>query len=142
MPGADRTHGPGRGAGLGRPGAEVETFDHLPVTDNTPATTELVRAALVTELGEAQVRPFEPEMGSEDFSELANAWGVPYCYWGFGAFDATAWAEAEARGSAEQEFPSNHSPHFAPVLQPMLDTGVRAMVAAAMVWLGGGARQS
>lgn len=119
----------------GAPEPAFETFDHLPVTDNTPETTEIVRAALVEELGPEQVRDFEPEMGSEDFSELPHAWGIPYCYWGFGAFDAWDWSEAEERGSAAQDFPSNHSPHFGPVLQPMLDTGVRAMVAAAMAWL-------
>ena len=120
----------------GAPEPTFETFDHLPVTDNTPETTDRVRAALAAELGEDQVRPFEPEMGSEDFSELPNAWGIPYCYWGFGAFDAERWAAAEAVGTHDQDFPSNHSPLFAPVLQPTLDTGVRAMVAAAMSWVG------
>lgn len=117
------------------PEPKVETFDHLPVTANTPETTERVRQALVGELGEGQVREFTPEMGSEDFSELPNAWGIPYCYWGFGAFDPESWTRAEEAGTAEQDFPSNHSPHFAPVLQPMLDTGVRAMTAAALEWL-------
>lgn len=115
------------------PGFEV--FDQLPVTDNTPEATEAVRVALVAELGEEQVREFTPEMGSEDFSELPAAWGIPYCYWGFGAFDAEAWAASEERGTEGEDFPDNHSSHFAPVLQPMLDTGVRAMVAAAMGWL-------
>ena len=96
--------------------------------------TERARAALVAELGEDMVRVFEPEGGSEDFSVLPDAWGVPYTYWGFGAFDAQEWARAEAEGTTDA-FPSNHSAHFAPVLQPTLDTGVRAMVAAAMAWL-------
>lgn len=122
-------------AAWGAPEPELETFDHLPVTDNTPAATQVVRAALTAELGEDLVRDFEPEMGSEDFSELPNAWGAPYCYWGFGAFDAAGWDRAEQAGTAGTDFPSNHSPHFAPVLQPTLDTGVRAMVAAAMAWL-------
>jgi amidohydrolase len=120
----------------GAPAPEVEVFDSLPVTDNDAGTTEQVRAALEAELGAAQVRVFEPEMGSEDFSQLPDAWGVPYCYWGFGAFDPDAWARSEAAGSTALDFPDNHSPHFAPVLQPMLDTGVRAMVAAALHWLG------
>lgn len=111
-----------------------ETFDHLPVTDNDAETSERVRQALAAELGEDQVRHFEPEMGSEDFSELPNAWGVPYCYWGFGAFDAEDWAAREAAGRTG-DLPDNHSPFFAPVLQPMLDTGVRAMVAATMSWV-------
>ena len=122
-------------AAWGAPEPVIEHFDHLPVTDNDPAVTDLVRAALVAELGEQQVRVFEPESGSEDFSELPDAWGAPYTYWGFGAFDAQEWERAEAEGRTG-DFPDNHSPHFAPVLQPVLDTGVRAMVAAAMVWLG------
>ena len=60
---------------------------------------------------------------------------MPYTYWGFGAFDAQEWAQAEAAGTTD-DLPGNHSAHFAPVLQPVLDTGVRAMVAAAMEWLG------
>lgn len=119
----------------GAPEPVVETFDHLPVTDNTPEASARVRAALAEVLGEDAVREFEPEMGSEDFSELPNAWGIPYCYWGFGAFDAERWAAAEAKGTEGTDFPSNHSPHFAPVLQPTLDTGVRAMVTAALAWL-------
>src|SRR5690606_4311828 len=97
--------------------------------------TDRVRAALTAELGADQVRVFEPESGSEDFSVLPDAWGVPYTYWGFGAFDAQEWARAEETGTVD-DLPSNHSAHFAPVLQPVLDTGVRAMVAAAMEWLG------
>ena len=123
-------------AAWGAPEPQFETFDHLPVTDNTPEATARVRAALAEELGEEQVRAFEPEMGSEDFSELPNAWGAPYCYWGFGAFDAGLWARSEAAGTEGEDFPSNHSPRFAPILQPTLDTGVRAMVAAAMAWVG------
>lgn len=123
-------------AAWGAPEPQFETFDHLPVTDNTPETTARVRAALAAELGEEQVREFAPEMGSEDFSELPNAWGAPYCYWGFGAFDAELWARSETQGTEGDDFPSNHSPHFAPVLRPALDTGVRAMVAAAMSWVG------
>ncbi|MGO0576820.1 amidohydrolase [Ornithinimicrobium panacihumi] len=122
-------------AAWGAPEPGFETFDHLPVTDNDPATTDRVRQALTEELGAEMVREFEPEMGSEDFSELPNAWGVPYCYWGFGAFDAVEWAAKEAEGRTG-DFPDNHSPYFAPVMQPMLDTGVRAMVAATMAWVG------
>lgn len=123
-------------AAWGAPEPEVTFFDALPVTDNSPDATARVRDALVAELGADGVRAFTPEMGSEDFSELPNAWGIPYCYWGFGAFDAERWAESEARGTAERDFPNNHEPQFAPVLQPTLDTGVRAMVAATLAWVG------
>ncbi|AXH95386.1 amidohydrolase [Ornithinimicrobium avium] len=121
-------------AAWGAPEPEMETFDHLPVTDNDPEVTARAREALAAELGEEQVLVFEPEGGSEDFSVLPDAWGVPYTYWGFGAFDGQEWARAEAEGSTA-DLPSNHSPRFAPVIQPTLDTGVRAMVAAALAWL-------
>src|SRR5690606_5331832 len=122
-------------AAWGAPEPDVETFDHLPVTDNDRGVTDRVRAALAAELGEDAVRVFEPESGSEDFGVLPDAWGVPYSYWGFGGFDAAEWAAAEEAGTTD-DLPSNHSALFAPVLQPTLDTGVRAMVAAAMEWLG------
>lgn len=121
-------------AAWGAPEPEMEVFDHLPVTDNDPEVTARVRAALAAELGEEQVHVFVPEPGSEDFSELPTAWGVPYTYWGFGAFDPEQWRRAEEAGTTD-DLPSNHSPHFAPVLQPTLDTGVRAMVTAALAWL-------
>lgn len=124
-------------AAWGAPEPQFETFDHLPVTDNDPETTAVVRAALAAELGEDQVRVFHPESGSEDFSSLPNAWGIPYCYWGFGAFEASDWRKREAAGTLA-ELPDNHSPQFVPVLQPMLDTGVRAMVAATLAWVGVG----
>ena len=31
--------------------------------------------------------------------------------------------------------PSNHSPHFAPVIDPTLELGVQALVVAARTWL-------
>ena len=38
-------------------------------------------------------------------------------------------------GRVAQDIPVNHSPGFAPVLQPTLDTGTQAMVLAALAWL-------
>ena len=35
-----------------------------------------------------------------------------------------------------QDIPVNHSPKFAPVIQPTLDTGTQALVVAALYWLG------
>jgi hippurate hydrolase len=34
--------------------------------------------------------------------------------------------------------PSNHSPLFAPVVEPTIRTGVLALVTAARAWLGAG----
>ena len=116
----------------GAPEPILEVFDRLPVTDNDHDVTAEVRAAFVTELGEENVRAFEPMMGSEDFSALPDAWETPYCFWSLGAFDPCDWAAAEVAGTQHEVFPDNHAPNFAPVLQPMLDTGVKAMVTAVM----------
>jgi hippurate hydrolase len=34
----------------------------------------------------------------------------------------------------EADIPSNHSPHFAPLIRPTLETGVRALAVAAREW--------
>ncbi len=34
-----------------------------------------------------------------------------------------------------RDIPSNHSPHFAPLIEPTLSTGVEAMTIAALTWL-------
>lgn len=39
-------------------------------------------------------------------------------------------------GTVDTDIPVNHSPYFAPVMQPTLDTGTSAMVVAALAWLG------
>ena len=60
---------------------------------------------------------------SEDFSIIPDALGVPYTYWGVGGF--ADWENA----------PGNHSPTFAPDLQPTLDRAAEAMIVAAAAWL-------
>ena len=55
-------------------------------------------------------------------------------YWIAGGVDPQKYAEAERTGSLNK-LPSNHSPEFAPVINPTLRTGVEGMLAAAGVWL-------
>lgn len=102
----------------GAPEPQIEELYRFPLMVNDPETTDAVRAALVAELGADQVSVAEPMMGSEDFGHLAQALGVPGVYWFFGGYSA-------GQLNADQ-VPSNHSPAFAPVLEPTLTTGVRA----------------
>lgn len=112
-----------------------ELYDRFPATVNDAGATSRVRAAFDAELGDdAQDLPLQS--ASEDFSDIPTALGVPYTYWGIGGIDPEVYAAAEAAGRIAQDIPTNHSPAFAPVLQPTLDTGTRAMVTAAMAWLG------
>ena len=60
---------------------------------------------------------------------------MPYTYWGIGGIDEQQYRAAAAAGRVSQDVPVNHSPDFAPVIQPTLDTGTRALVVAALAWL-------
>lgn len=69
-------------------------------------------------------------------SEIPKAFGAPFTYGGIGGIDAELYAEAAKKGTIARGVPVNHSPAFAPVVQPTLDTGVSAMTVAALAWLG------
>lgn len=73
--------------------------------------------------------------GSEDFAYLADVVGTPYCYWTFGGSDPERWKEAEEKGTLQQDIPVNHSPFFAPLIQPTFKTGADALVIAALTFL-------
>ncbi|MGO2660461.1 amidohydrolase [Mycetocola reblochoni] len=79
-----------------------------------------------------------PVTGSEDVGGFATASGAPLVYWILGGADPSLFAGARdeediARIVAEQ--PSNHSPFFAPVIEPTLGIGVAALRTAALHWL-------
>ena len=79
-----------------------------------------------------------PVTGSEDVGLFASAAGVPCVYWLLGGADpagfdgATTIDEIAVRS---RDVPSNHSPMFAPVIEPTLSTGIAALTAAATIWL-------
>jgi hippurate hydrolase len=113
---------------------EFELFDRFPPTDNDPAATARIRAVF-DDLFADRARDLPLQTASEDFSDLPNALKVPYSYWGIGGIDPDTYHAAETAGRVAQEIPTNHSPNFAPVLQPTLDTGTQALAAAALAWL-------
>jgi len=113
---------------------EFELFDRFPLTENDPEVTRTVGAAFTAHFGvDAGTLPLQT--ASEDFSDIPQALGIPYTYWGIGGVDPGTYARAEAAGRVSQDIPVNHSATFAPVLQPTLDTGTTAMVVAALSYL-------
>jgi len=113
---------------------DFELFEHYPLTDNDPAVTAAVRAAFTNYFGDrAGLLP--QQSASEDFSDLPGAFKIPYSYWGIGGIDPDVFRAAEAAGRVAQDIPVNHSARFAPVVQPTLDTGIEAMVVAALAAL-------
>jgi amidohydrolase len=103
---------------------EFELFNRFPVTDNDPEIAERVRAAFEGQFGPERVEHMDPVTASEDFSGIPHAFGVPYCYWGVGAY-------TEGRETAP-----NHSPLWAPDQQPTLRVGTEAAASAAFALLG------
>jgi hippurate hydrolase len=113
---------------------EFEAYERYPLTTNDDATTARVAGAFTGYFGDrAQALP--QQSASEDFSDIPAALGVPYTYWGIGGTDPGAYRKAEQAGRVQQDIPVNHSAAFAPVIQPTLDTGTQALVAAALAWL-------
>ncbi|GAA2756277.1 amidohydrolase [Actinopolymorpha rutila] len=115
---------------------EFELFDRFPLTSNDPAATDRVMRAFTEVFGE-KVQTMKLQTASEDFSDIPSALGVPYTYWGLGGIEEDAYQRAAAAGRISEDVPVNHSPKFAPVIQPTLDVGTKALVVAAMAWLAG-----
>ncbi|KRE43574.1 amidohydrolase [Knoellia sp. Soil729] len=115
--------------------AEFELFDQFPLTTNDPDTTQRVGEAF-TEFFGVRHQELPLQSASEDFSDIPVALGVPYTYWGIGGTDPATYAAAQRAGRVDQDIPVNHSPYFAPVLQPTLDTGTQALVVASLAYLG------
>lgn len=114
---------------------EFELFDRFPLTDNDAATTERVAEAFRSFFGD-RAQDLGQQTASEDFSDIPAALGIPYTYWGVGCTDADAYRKAADAGRVAQDIPVNHSPAFAPVIQPTLDIGTQALVVASLAWLG------
>lgn len=113
----------------------IEYGERYPVTVNEPEATARTNGAFAAEFGEERILDPGAISGSEDVGNLATAAGAPLVYWMLGGGDPATVAAAVAAGTVETDIPSNHSPHFAPIAQPTIDTGVRALVVAAREWL-------
>lgn len=120
----------------------VIEIDHtLPPTINDVDSTARLQLAFDGAFGKGTV--IDPGMftGSEDVSWFARESGAPLVFWFWGGIDPALFAAATAAGTVERDIPTNHSPFFAPVLQPTLDNGVRNLVVAARKFLGSAATE-
>lgn len=112
---------------------EITALDSYPLNVNDRAASDRVAESLRAHFGTDRVRHTGPAPASEDFGCFGTALGAPSVFWFVGGTDPELYAKARAEGRLN-ELPVNHSPHFAPVLHPTLETGVEAMVAAALAW--------
>src|SRR5262249_47261947 len=92
---------------------------------NDPALTSRMRATLEAALGGSNVITEEPFTASEDFSMFV-AQGIPGFYMTLGGAEPQQYAASQASGTP---LPSNHSPLFAPDVDPALHTAIKAETA-------------
>ncbi|MCL2535595.1 MAG: amidohydrolase [Nocardiaceae bacterium] len=113
---------------------EISPIDSFPVTINDADAVARTAAALRARFGDDKVVDPGPAPASEDVGAFATASGAPLCFWFFGGADPEIFTKAAASGTAP-DLPPNHSPHYAPVIEPTITTGVAALVTAAREWL-------
>ena len=117
---------------------EITTMVSTPPVVNDPATCARLSEAFHDCIGPGLVLDPGPVSGSEDVGVFATTAAAPCAYWLLGGADPALFANVtsieEARAIVNG-LPSNHSPWFAPVIEPTLRTGVTALTCAARAWL-------
>jgi amidohydrolase len=104
--------------------------DSVPATINNPELTRRVAGALERALGKENILPSGAAMASEDFSLYAlQDPKPPICMFHLGAADPVKFQEAQAKGV---RLPGPHSSEFAPLPEPTIRTGVKAMTSAVL----------
>ena len=103
----------------------IERYEGTDAVYNDSALAARLRAPLEAALGRQNVIATEPITPSEDYSYFI-AQGIPSLYFSLGGADPEKLAQAVAAGT---QLPSNHSPLFAPDVEPALRTGIAAEVA-------------
>jgi hippurate hydrolase len=103
----------------------IERYEGADAVYNDPTLAQRLKGALESALGKDDVVIQEPITASEDFSDFI-AQGIPGFYFSLGGADPGKYTQAKAAG---ENLPSNHSPLFAPDVDPALHTAITAEVA-------------
>ena len=120
-------------SGAPRP-PEITPLDRYPLNVNDAEATRRVVEAFRRHFPAERVRQTGAAPASEDFGSFGTEWHAPSVFWFVGGTDPEVYAKAEKAGRLN-ELPVNHSPLFAPVIRPTLQTGVETLVVAAQAWL-------
>jgi len=114
---------------------EVTPLDRYPLNVNDETASNRIVEAFRGYFSPGRVKHTGPAPASEVFGCFGTAWQVPSVFWFVGGTDPAIYAKAKAEGKLN-DLPVNHSPQFAPVLHPTLETGIEALVVGALAWLG------
>jgi amidohydrolase len=110
------------------PAPEIKITEGAKAVVNDPAVVATAEKVLKTAFGD-KIKTSPPGTPSEDYSEFINA-GVPSMFFNIGVYEPER--VAAARDGSGPPLPSNHSPLFAPVPKPTIETGVEAMTLAVL----------
>jgi len=111
-------------AGVPRPPL-IEKYETTDAVYNDPALVKRLRPVLEAALGAPNVLNEDPMTASEDFSIFVEQ-GIPGFYMSLGGADPEKYAQAKSSGVP---LPSNHSPLFAPDVDPALHAAIKSEVA-------------
>ncbi|MBZ5537916.1 MAG: amidohydrolase [Acidobacteriia bacterium] len=112
------------------PEVKVSGTEVTPATYNDPALTERLAETFRKTLGSENVVKLTPIMASEDFGRFGlEGRQIPTCMFTLGAVDPERVAQSRQTG---RPLPSLHSSLFAPLPEPTIRTGVKAMTAAVL----------
>jgi len=112
------------------PIVKVSETEITPATYNDPALTERLTSAFAKALGVENVVQWPQIMGSEDFGRFGlEGHQIPTVLFWVGAADPAKIAESKRTGKL---LPGAHSPLFAPLPEPTIRTGVKAMTSAVL----------
>jgi hippurate hydrolase len=110
------------------PAPEIKITEGAKAVMNDPVVVATAEKVLKAAFGD-KMRVTPPGTPSEDFSEFANA-GVPSMMFNIGVYELERFVAAS--NGTGPELPSNHSPLFAPVPKPTIETGIKAMTLAVL----------
>jgi amidohydrolase len=110
------------------PAPEIKLTEGAKAVMNDPQVVATAEKVMKAAFGD-KFRTSPPGTPSEDFSEFINA-GVPSMFFNIGVYEPERFVAAN--NGTGPELPGNHSPLFAPVPKPTIETGVTAMTLAVL----------
>jgi len=126
------TKGIAMAAGIPEDRAPIVKFSDTQFTTalyNDPQLTERLATAFAKALGQDNVVKLEPVMMSEDFGSLSLDQKIPVVQFTLGVVDPAKVKRSKETGTS---LPSLHSALFAPLPEPALRTGIKAMASAVL----------
>jgi len=109
---------------------KVSDTEVTPATYNDPDLTQRLAKVFEKTFDAKNVVKWPPIMGSEDFGRLGlDGHQIPVCMFWLGAVDPVQMAKSQQTGTP---LPSLHSSLFAPLPEPTIRTGVKAMTSAVL----------